>query len=370
MTDLLTLQGIGQRVESFRFELLDPFNSRIGDLDVDATSPPTVSNSINRTVKRQLSGLRLAPSVTAEIDTLTDRVKPWARYPGGVEYPLGVFLFSDASRRPELSGSAVLTPTGYAATTEGTLLDQLATLDQGSRGINFYHVGHSIYDALIQQMEAGGVMDYEIDHTDAQVVSPTVWRPNAKRLTVINDLCKMGGYYSLFFDNNGAGQLRQVPAMESVEPTLEYAAGLNVVLGSIVESDDLLEAPNTYVVVNSAFTDRPIWGEWLVPADAPHSVQKRRFHVVKELDIQGIESSAAARKAAKAHGQADYATYRWVNFDSATNPLHDTFTIVSWLGDKYREQAWDITCRPGADMSHELRRVWSDEVADFLEEAA
>lgn len=370
MTDLLTLDGWGQRAESFAFDLLDKQNSFLGELSVDADSPPSITNNINRSVKRAMNGLVLPPSVTADINTLTNRVKPHMVMQDGTRYPLGVFLFADASRRLQMSGSVDLSFVGDAYTTEGSMLDLLATIDQGSRGVNFYGPGHSIFDALVQQLDAAGVIEYEIDATDAQIGDWVVWKPNTNRLKVINELCAMAGFYSLYFDNDGVAQARTVPSMSAVEPTLTYDAGRNVIAGSIVETDDQLDSPNTYLVVNSGFTEAAIWGEWQVPSDAPHSYANRGFYVVKEYDVQGVESNAQARQTAKARGQADYATYRWVNFRSAIDPRHDTFDIVGWKGEKYREQGWTIPLRAGAEMSHELRRVWSDDIAEIVEEAA
>jgi hypothetical protein len=370
MTDLLTLTGIGQRAASFQFELLDKTNSFLGDLTVDMDAGASITNSINRNPKRQMGGIRLPPKVTAEVNTLTERVKPWMVMQDGSRYPLGVFLFADASRSLVLSGSVDQSVLGDAYETNATMLDQLVTIDQGSRGVNFYGPGASIYDALVQQLEVAGVTDYFIEPTDAQIAQWVVWKPSESRLKVINDLAGMAGFYSLYFDNNGTAQLRSVPSLASVEPTLNYGPGTNVVAGSVVESDDLLDAPNTYVVVNSGFTAGPIWGEWMVPASAPNSFQNIGYHRVVTIDQQGIESNTAATKAAKAYGQADYATYRWVNLASAINPLHDTFDIVGWKTDKYREQSWEIPLNDSGDMKHELRRIWSDDVAEQLEEAA
>jgi hypothetical protein len=365
-------RGRGQRAASFRFELLDNVNSLIGDLDgVEMSSAPRVSNRINRAVKRTLDGLRLPPAVTREINTLSDRVRVWMRFEDATEWPLGVFLFADASRTLAQHSGGYYAVLGAGHWTDATCLDQLVTVNQGSRGINFYAAGHRVYDALVQQLEAAGIRDYDIDASEAVISQPIVWKPNHNRLTIINELAALGGYYSLYFDGLGRGQVRKVPELAAAEPTVSYDLGSAVLLDSIAENDDLLSAPNTYVVVNSSFTERPIWGEWQVPSSAPHSFEVRRYHVVVEDDMQGVETSEAAAEAARAWGQSDYSTYRTINYDTPPMPEHDTFDVVRWLdGDRYREQGWDLTCLEGAAMSHEARRIWSDSVADFLAEAA
>lgn len=367
---LLTLDGIGQRGETYRFELLDKQNSLLGDLPVDMESPPGITNNINRAVKRSMSGLNLPPAVTAEVNTLTERVRPWMVLEDGSEYPLGVFIFGDAVRELVMSGSVQYSQVGLAWWTKGTMLDQLVTINQGSRGVNAYGPGTSIYAALNQQLDAAGIIERQVEYTDATLSDWVVWKPNAPRSKVINELAAMAGFYSLYFDNSGVAVLRKVPSMESVEPLFVYEAGTNVLADTITEADDLLEAYNSYVVINSGFTEGAIWGEWKVPAEAPHSFENRGFYVVKEIDQQGVESNTAARQAAKAAGQADVAAYRWANFSTSVDPRHDTFDVVQWLGDKWRQQTWSFTLVAGAAMRHEFRRVWSDDLADLIEEGA
>lgn len=370
MTDILTLDGWGQRGVTFAFDLLDKQNSLLGGIDVDMDEPPTITNNINRAVKRTMSGLQLPPAVTADINTLTERVRPRMIFHDGTTYNLGVFLFADVTRQLVLSGSVQLSAAGEAWWSDGTMSDQLVTVNQGSRGINFYGPGHLIYDALEQQMRAAGILDYSIEPTSATIGDWIVWKPNTNRLKVINDLAAMAGFYSLYFDNDGVAILRSVPSMDSVDPTLVYEAGRNVLMGSISESDDQLSAYNTYVAVNSGFTQAPIWGEWRVPPEAPHSYENRGFWVVKEVDQQGLTSNSQATRAAKTAGLADFAAYRWANFSSAINPLHDTFDVVGWRGDKWREQTHSFQLAADAPHKHELRRVWSNELADIIEEEA
>lgn len=364
--------GLGQRAEGFRFQLLDRWNSFVAELPVDYEGA-RITNNINRKVKRSLSGLTLPPSVTADIDTLTERVKAFYVDSAGVFWPLGVFLFADASRDRSNFGSAQFTTgPGPGAFTTGTLLDQLVILDQPTRGVTFGAPGDLVYDLLVQQVElGGGIVNYEIEATDATVAEWTVWKPEVTRLQVINDLAAMAGFYSLYFDNDGVAILRSVPSLGAVEPTLTYGPG-NVIAGSIRETDDLLDAPNVYLVVNSGMAGGgPVWGEWKVPADAPHSEARRGRPVVKRYDVQGVSSNAQAARIAKSRGQADFATYRWLNFAAPIDPRHDTYDVVGWEdGERYRGQSWNMPLVAGGDMTHELRRIWSDDFADLVTEEA
>lgn len=365
MTDLFDWSTFGQRSSSFRFDLLDQSNSYLGVVDIDQSSVPVIENNINRTIKRRMYGLKLPPATTDSINTLSDRIRPVMIMQDGTEYPLGVFLFADASRTLQYSGSAQFTtPNALNYTTDSSMSDQLLTLDQNTNGVNFYPPGHSIYDALVQQLEAGGVLEYEIEESTAVIRGSNwvVWPTAERRLTVINDLLRMGGYYSLYFDNNGVAQAKLVPDLDATPATFVYGPNKNVLRQPPpVETDDLLDAPNRYVVINTAFTDNPVWGAWDIPSSAPNSYANRGFYVVKQLDIQGVESNSEARRAAKAEGQADYSTYRWVNFSTPIDPRHDTYDILEWRFDKFREQSWSFPCREGSDMDHEIRRIWAED---------
>lgn len=373
MTDLFTFDGgRGQRAEGFRFHLLDRWNSFVAELPVDYEGA-RISNNINRKVKRSLTGLTLPPSVTADIDTLTERVQPFYVDAAGTMYPLGVFLFSDVTRDEALYGSAQFTTgPGPGAFTTGTLLDQLVGLDQPTRGVTFAAPGDLVYDLMVQQVEqGGGIVNYDIEATDVTVAEWTVWKPEVTRLQVINDLAAMAGFYSLYFDNSGAAVLRSVPSLGAVEPTLVYGSG-NVDAGTIKVTDDLLDAPNVYLVVNAGMAGGgPVWGEWKVPNDAPHSEANRGRPIVKRFDVQGVSSNSQAASIAKARGQADFSTYRWLNFSAPIDPRHDTYDVVGWTdAERYREQSWNMPLIAGGSMTHELRRVWNDDLADLVVEEA
>lgn len=351
----------GQRAGSARFDLLDQSNSYLRSLTVSKESAPRLSNNINRRIKRSLEGLVLPPSETAAIDTLKHRVRAWWVREDGSEESLGVFIFGDASRYRKLYGSVqLMSPTQPGKVTEASMLDQLATLDQGSRGVTYFAPQDSIYNAIVQQLEARGVYDYFVEPSDARFGNWVVWKPNENALTIIYDLCELGGYYTLYFDRNGTAQVRQVPDYEAAEPDHSYPIGSPIGMDSFVESDSTLRAPNVYVVVNSGFTEAPVWGEWHIPAGAPHSYANRGFFVVEEVDMQGIEDNAAATRAAKAYGQQQYHTFESIDVDIAIDPTFDTFEMAQFIDDKYRVQAWDFALEEGDMMHVEAARTWTE----------
>lgn len=363
MTDLLTLTGWGQRATSYKFDLLDTQLVTVGELDVLGFDVQ-IENNINRTIKRQLNGLRISPTDAREINPLVHRVRPSMIMQDGVQWPLGVFVFSDISTSPM---------TGTDGFTVGTMMDQALTLDQPVNRVYGFRPGTSIQTAITGLLDASNIIEYEVDSSSSIVRGSewVTWPAGTKLLEIINDLCGLASYYSLFFDNAGVARVKTVPDLDGVEPTLRYGSNVGeqrVHVDSIVETDDLLEAPNRYIVINSALGDQPVVGSWDIPASAPNSIVNRGFPVATVIDKQGVDTNAEAAAAAKAYGQADYSTYRWVTFDAAPDPRHDTFDVISWENVPYREQAWTLTLSAPGPHRHELRRIYNEIVdPNFVE---
>jgi len=354
-----------QFIVTFRFALLDISHNEIGQLSVFSSTIPSISNNINRTVKRQLSGLVLPAAETAAINTLTDRVRPWMVRPDGTQNSLGVFLFADATMARHTYGSVQHASVGSQLSLSGSMLDQLCTIDQDTYRSTAYRPGTLIADALEEQMERTPALEWVIEPSSSRIRGAEwfVKPAGTSQLEIINDLAALGGYYSLFFDNDGVGQLLQVPDLESSDIDFAYAEGSTVYADSITESNDLLQAPNRYIVINNSLTDQAISGYWDIPSTSPNSIANRGFVIAKTIDMQGVESNSEATSAARAFGQADYSTYSWATFDTVINPDHDTFNIVGWRGTKYREQAWNMPLIHDGKQRHELRRIYAEELA-------
>lgn len=356
VTDLITLNGYSQTGISYDFDLLDKDLYYLGKLEVSAGSTVTIENNINRTIKRQMDGIEILPNILTDINTLSDRVRPYMRLQDGTRWPLGVFVFSDASyaRLSRDSGTRHL-----------TMLDLGAIIDQGVERTYSFLPGRPIEDCIHTLLQASPITEYVVEGSGSSIGGEegVTWPAGTELLSIINDLCGMGSYYSLYFDNNGVGQVKLVPDLGSEEAVLRYGSvpgEQRVKRETIIETDDLLAAPNRYIVTNTSFNDIPIVGYWDIPSPAPHSIANRGYVVSVTKDVQGLESVDQAMNAAKAYGQSDYNTYQWATFDAAPDPRHDTFDIVSWEGVNYREQSWRLAMEPDASHTHELRRIYTE----------
>lgn len=359
--DLLELDGIAARQESIRFDLLDAQNVVQGELAVVSDTPATINNNVERAVRRTLQNVLIPPRPLSEtnsalaygddIDPVADRVRPvWLV--GGEEFNLGIFLFGTADRAPMSWG------TDRAA----TLVDQCVILDEELEQSVGYPVGTSLSTILTEQAAAVGIVSTSIEGTAKTNQQPVGWPAGgAKRLQIFSEVCAMAGFFPSYFDNDGALVCRSAP---DGEPPADFTYGIGsgatgrVINGTVEESDDLLDAPNRYIVRDTGATNGSVVGVYDVVDSAPHSAAHRGRVVATTTDLQGLTDQAAANEAARARAAQDSSTYRWLSFTATPDPRHDTFDYVSFDGTIYREQAWTLTLAPGGDHKHELRRQY------------
>lgn len=364
-------------VIGYRFDLLDRSLNLIGELHPSKAVAARVENNINNTIKRTLSSLRLDPSEANAINPLTDRLRPMMVTADG-SFPLGVFVWSDAPRERWTYGRPMV----------GSLVDQAINLDQDTDMPWSFRAGTSIETALRYLLASAEVPAVAIDDSDATVGTKSIaWDVGTKLLQIINEVCALGSYYSLYFDNAGVATVKEATPLEAGDiRTLQQvldAQGLpgtsrvtlrygipegplsfvqGIVQGSIGESDDLLDAPNRYLVIDNGVTESPIYGHWDVPDSAPHSFKNRGVRIVRRVDMQGVGDRRKAGLIARLRGMADRSTFQWATFAADPNPLHDTFDVVEYFGERWHEQSWTLELTATGSHTHEIRRVWGEEL--------
>ena len=354
---------VGQRVEGFTIVVTDANNNALGTLVLDRDSVPTIENDVNQTIRRTISNLRVPPrplgdqselNVYAdELDTLTQRLRPYWLLGTGDEYPLGVFEFGDDSG----------TLYSWGTPREVSGVDLMIELDQPVDESVAYSAGSNVSDALEEQaaLAGFGASETNIEASAIEVAEPTAWAVGRdSRLRVLEGLCAIAGFLPPYFDNDGMLTCRSAPDLSEAVAAFAYGFGLGAVIeGSIVASNDILTAPNRYIVIDGSATDFPIVGIFDVPDSAPHSYALTGRRRVSAQTVQGLTDEAGADAAAAAAYAADTSTYAWLAFDTPVDPRHDTYDIISFEGQNYRQMHWSIECRAGGLMQHDCRGAYS-----------
>ena len=348
--DLLNLTGgVNQRIDSFRFEVLDRAYNVIGLVHPKRGEDAVrVELDVTRSLFRSMSNFELDATEQVHLNTEQDRIRIILVLQNAEEFPLGVYLFGDATRLRR----------GWGLDLSASLVDERYILNQAvGRNVGF-SPGRNVIDSAVSIAQEVCACPMSIVTSSLTLTQPLGWRLSDTRSKIMEDLCQIAGYLPPYFDNAGTLTLRPVPIPPYSSNIPAYDVDTRIIKDSIVESDDLLQAPNRYIAIDSGATDSPIYGSYDISGSAPNSVANRGFPVVETISVQGLASNQTAVAAAQAAANHDPNQFFQVEFDSTLDPRHDQFEIVAFMGNQYREIGWSFEARAGAPMHHKLRRVF------------
>jgi hypothetical protein len=337
--------AIGGWQSTVRFDLLDQDCQWIGTLET--LTADTVTNRTGAGVNRTLSGVTLEEGEFRSINPYVDRVRPTYVLEDGTEWPLGAFMFVDAP--VERSSFRNRIPV--------TLEDQGAVLQYPTTSSLSVGVYGSIMAAIDEVLDAVHIQARSfLPPTTEKVWDPVTWPFNTPRRQIIDELAALAGFLPLWFDNHGFAQLTTPPDVVQRAPDHVYELGATsrVKSQSIVQNDNLLVAPNVYVVSAAGLTQGEVFGKAYVDPWLPWSVENRGFEVPDIYQAQGVGSTVQAQMMAEARAAMDAVAFKQVTFEAVADPRHDTYDVVQFDGFVYREVGWSLKLRPGGTMSHQL----------------
>lgn len=332
--------GIGQRSCTFRFQLINGVTGQhLGD--ITPIRAASLTHDTTRTIKRQMS-LPLGVEDTAAINTLTDRVLLYMVMADGTEYPLGRYMFTDAAR--------VFTTAGRLGAM--ALNDEMFLVDQEiTAGIN--GVGRAI-STLIGLVLADLLITFALE--PSEFISAEAWGLGTTRGQILEAISVSGDYFSPWFDNSGV--LRFIRTFDPAQQVadFDYDSGFKVYRDQILETDDLLVAPNRFTVISNAAEDpdNPVFATGDVPVNAPHSIPNRGFVIA---NTQSLQLSTESQAQAVIQGLINRQTvFERVSLSTPPDPRHDSYNVIKWQGALWLELAWSMSLVEGGAMNHLLRK--------------
>lgn len=334
---------VGQRQCTFRFNL----TNRLTGQNLGEITPlrgASLTHDTTKTIKRQLS-ISLGVADTAAINTVTDLVTVTMVFPNGQEYPLGEYMFTTDSRQLFTVGKLGQT----------MLNDQMFLVDQQiTEGIS--GVGRSVVDVIVEVL-AGLPVTYTLEA--ATFTSTEAWGIGTNRGQILEALSLSGDYFSPWFDHTGVLRFIRTFDPSNSIPSMNFDVGNKVIRENILEDDDLLTAPNTFIVISNASEtpDVAVVGTAEVPSNAPHSVENRGFVIAEVLNLQ-LSNNLQAQ--AVAEGLVNRQTiFERVSLTTAPDPRHDSYDVIRWQDDLWLELAWSMSLVEGGQMNHLLRKSYS-----------
>lgn len=348
----VTLDGptwIGQRSTSWRFDLVDAVTGYRRPIYPIISGNAGIRHDTRQTIKRTISGVTLSPADTALFSSISSRLEPFFLV-GDEEFQVGRYVPSDWARFPLSSG----TMSSASFYDEGFIVDQQITNAFGA-----VTESGEIVSSMLQRFLKSYPIEYFLEAVHPDYVSLSSWSAGTRGGFILDQLALEGDYQSPWFDNRSVLQIRRAIDPNHEIPTFDFDAG-QVSSASIVESDNLIQAPNRYVVVGNGAESlgKSIVGVADVASSAPHSIANRGFIVPEVLNRQVTSSEQAAAIASNLARNQNLVEQ--VELDTPPDPRHDGYDIVLWRGQRWVEMAWTLPFSQTASMSHTLRRVYDD----------
>lgn len=339
-TDQLDVaEGIGQRVATFTFHLTDGVSGEVlGELH--PLREARISHDTTRTVKRDLR-LTLGVSDTAAINPVTDRVNV-AMNISGRSYPLGRYMFTDQPRSVSTGGD----------TSSPLLMDEMFLVDQRvDRG---FTASGTVTAAVLDLLAGLPLVGIDIEPSPYPALASA--RPGTFRGQILDELSRQGDYLTPWLDHRGVFRMVRTVDPDTAVAALDFDRGHRVIREPIIDSSDLLSAPNRFVVVSSAgdADQAPIVGSYDVPPSAPYSIAARGFVIPEVVDLPVRDTAQAAAVARNLGLRASVS--RYAELTTPPDPRHDSYDVIRWRGENWLEVAWSMTLLDGEPMSHRLRR--------------
>ncbi len=340
---------VGQRQATYRFTLSNAVTGEeLGD--INPIRGATLTHDTSRTIKRQLNialGTEDTMTLTQDHSLLVAaRVNVFMVFPDGTEYPLGRYMFTDTSRSVFTSGRLG----NFVLNDEMFLVDQQITT-----GINGHGSGiNSVILSVVKKLP----ISLRMEATPFATVES--WGVGTGRGQILEALSVTGDFFSPWFDNNG--DLRFIRTFEPATAIcdFDFDAGNKVVREPILETDDLLTAPNKFIVISNAqdnLSSSQVSGIYDVPPNAPHSFSKRGFTIAQVMDLQLADNFQAGAVATNVGIRQTI--FERVSLNTAPDPRHDSYNVIRWQDANWLELAWSLTLVEGSPMSHLLRKSYT-----------
>lgn len=344
VTSVLDLdECVGQRSATFVFYLVDGVTGENkGEIHPLRDRPARLSHSADRTIPRTLN-LLLGNTDTLLLDPVRDRILPYMRI-GGADYPLGRYMASDPT--------SVLSTGGYTTTVQ--CVDEMFRIDQKISG-GFTAIG-SVMSAVLDLLAT--VLDPPVIKIEASGFGATGgWSIGAGRGQILDALTTQGDYLRPWIDNSGAFRMVRTFDPARAVPTFDFDLYKRVLRESIAVSNDLLDAPNRFIVTSNSGGKDPISASSDIPNNAPHSIPNRGFVVVQTTDIQ-LTSQGQAQAIADGLSTTAVVLER-ATLSTPPDPRHDGWDVILWQGVNWLETGWSMECVEGGEMVHNLRRAYT-----------
>jgi hypothetical protein len=334
---------VGQRRSTFRFDLTNGVTGEnLGE--ITPIRGASLTHDTSRTIKRQLH-IALGKIDSAAINPITDRIDVTMVLANGDEWPLGRYMFTDESHTVFTSGKL----SDVVLNDEMFLVDQVITSGVATTNYTVIEVIKQVLDNL--------PVTYTVE--PSPFFSTQSWGIGVNRGQVIEALAVVGDYFSPWFGNDKKMHFIRSFDPATRVPDFDLDAGNQVIRAGIVESANVLTAPNRFVVMSNSSLNpgKAAVGIADVPPTAPHSIANRGFVIANVQTLQLVDGTQASAVASNlANRQTIFET---TTLTTAPDPRYDSYNVVKWRDELWLDLGWSMTLAEGSSMRHSLRKSYT-----------
>lgn len=344
--------GVGQRTESFIFRAIDGGSGAVlGEVHPSRGSTVTIDQAAGAVITRALT-IEFDEDESASVNPLSTRIEPFMLI-GGVEWPLGHYLFTDPVRQ-DYAAYDTEAGEGVRSLMSSPLADRMAILDTELE--HAFTADDAAASDVLRALIAGLPFTAEID--DSASVIANTWAAGTTRIAVAGTVAELGGYLAPWFNHAGVLQARRRFEPALAIPDFDWDASPHVYRDTITRADALAYTPNRYVVVGNGGTveGAPVVAYCDVPSTAPHSALNIGFirpHVV-EVQVSGL---AQAQEYAE-NMCLQQTVAETIQVSGPPDPRYEAHQVVKFEGELWLHLSWSMELAAGGTMRHTLQRAY------------
>lgn len=283
----------GPRRPRWSYRLLDSSDRDLGALE--GVSGGSVE--LNAASRLGGHGTLKIRETRQEIDWMQHRVQVIydPGIPGAEPWHVATHMLSS----PVASRSA----TGGMFTVE--TLPKTAVVDEDAVGDTFsLPAGTQVIPKVVELIQSTGESRIAVSPSEAELRNPLVWTAGTSKLSIVNELLKAAGYWSLWCD--GAGMFRVEPYLLPANRPVSFvfaAGAASIHRPEWSREQNLSSVPNRFVVVGMGTGDAPPPSgvAEITDPDSPFSFQARGRWITRveegvEGDSQAVFDELAQRR--------------------------------------------------------------------------
>jgi len=368
------LPYVGQRTSTYRFDLVDINTGYRREVHPFLDSVPTLSHDVGRTITRRLDNFILDADESALVDVITSRIEPFMVL-DGEDFPLGRYMYNREIHIKISEGvthSSSITDARHhdlnhrhGEISSGSLYDESFIVDQ--RISESFSQRATIVGGLVNAVAPRvqlvilallADLPITVDIEATPFFTDSGWPAGTSRGFMVEQLATDGDYFSPWFGNDSKMHFIRSFDPATAIATFDLDSGSRVIQEKISRTNDLIDAPNTFVVISNGAEAQSseIIGRYDVPSSAPHSIANRGF-IIPFVENRQVNTIEQAKAVATNIGQRA-TIFERIELYTVPDPRHDGYDVLRWQGDNWLELAWSLPLIEGAAMQHVARKAY------------